>query len=196
MPGRLTTDDLNRAAQQLGCSLAALAAVDVVESRGEGFLPSGEPKILYEPHKFDAHTEGRFRGRAVVIEGVRYEISYRSWRKGAYGPERVQHAKLQEACRLDRDAALMSCSWGRYQVLGEHWGKLGYASLQAFVNAMYQGEDGHLDAFVRYVTRVAPRCAPAIRALDWRTFARYYNGTGQVADYARRLESAYRRFLA
>ena len=44
--------------------------------------------------------------------------------------------KLAQAVVLNRDAALQSCSWGRFQVLGLNWKSLKYESLQEFINCM------------------------------------------------------------
>ena len=52
MPPSLTEADYAAAAGRLGCSVAAIKAVAKVESKGSGFLPSGEPRILFERHVF------------------------------------------------------------------------------------------------------------------------------------------------
>ncbi|WP_262919099.1 N-acetylmuramidase family protein [Niabella hibiscisoli] len=48
----LTEKDFQDAARQLNCEVAAIKAVAEVESKGDGFLPTGEPKILFERHIF------------------------------------------------------------------------------------------------------------------------------------------------
>jgi hypothetical protein len=63
--------------------------------------------------------------------------------------------------------------------MGYHWKLMGYASVQAFVNAMYSGAGAHLDAFIRFI-KANPNLLSALRRQDWAAFAKGYNG----ADYA------------
>ncbi|MGA0525154.1 N-acetylmuramidase domain-containing protein, partial [Escherichia coli] len=44
--------------------------------------------------------------------------------------------RLARAIEINRPAALESASWGLFQIMGFHWKLLGFASVQAFVNAM------------------------------------------------------------
>src|SRR5512145_2868604 len=48
----LSEKDLKDLADELGIELAAVKAVNEVESSGRGFLTSGKPKILFEGHIF------------------------------------------------------------------------------------------------------------------------------------------------
>jgi hypothetical protein len=46
---------------------------------------------------------------------------------GGYGaPEIHQYERLIKAAELDRDAAIMSCSWGVFQVMGIYYKQFGY----------------------------------------------------------------------
>lgn len=56
----LTEQGYIDAAKELGCEVAAIKAVAEVESRGLGFLPTGEPKILFECHRFFKYTYGKY----------------------------------------------------------------------------------------------------------------------------------------
>lgn len=177
----------DRAARKLGCSVAAIRAVAEVESTGAGFLPSGEPKILFEAHVFDRLTGGRFRKSHPNLSSAK-------WDKALYGPAgKHQHVRLQRAVALDRDAALQSASWGRFQVMGFNWRVCGYATLQKFINAMYRSEEEHLNAFVGYV--IARGLADELQRLDWPGFALGYNGPGYAANrYDEKMAAAYRRY--
>ncbi|MBE2186751.1 MAG: N-acetylmuramidase family protein [Rhodothermales bacterium] len=193
MPILLEPDDFVRAAARLGCSVRAIRALDHVESRGQGFLASGEPTILYEPHVFHRGSGGRFDGEVVHIGGAAWPLSYRRWKRGAYGPTGIQHTKLAAAVRLDREAALKACSWGRYQILGENHRRCGFTTVQAFVTAMYGSEQAHLSAFCAFIES-DPKLHAALRTLDWRTVALRYNGSANVPTYSRLLAKAYNRF--
>lgn len=184
---QLTESDFDRAANALGVSVPAIKAVAEVESRGEGFLDTGEPKILFEPHIFSRLTGGAY-------DKSHPDISYPKWKPGAYGTVSSQHGKLQRAAALDRDAAMQSCSWGLFQVMGFNWKAAGFKSLQAFVNAMYKGVDGHLDALVGFISGDHDMLR-ALQNLRWGDFARLYNGPGYKANrYDEKMAASYRKF--
>ena len=185
MPPPLTEADYQQAAQKLGCEVAAVKAVAEVESGPHGaFLPSGDPVILFERHKFHQFTGGKY-------DQTNPGISNRT--PGGYGPVSQQHARLQEAAALDPDAALMSCSWGRFQVMGFHWQDLGYPSLKDFVDGMYVSEANHLDAFVRYVDKNG--LAQHLKNRNWAAFALGYNGKDyKINKYDDKLAAAYKKY--
>lgn len=185
----LTDLDFQKTAASLRCEVAALRAVAEVESKGKGFLASGEPVILYEPHIFARYTDQKYNRSHP-------DLSYKSWRPGAYGPGGVhQHRKLQRAAELNRAAALMACSWGMFQIMGFNWKVCGYATLQAFVNDMFHSEAGHLRAFVGYVN--GRHLDDELRRLDWPGFAFGYNGAGYAQNkYDTKMAAAYKRHKA
>ena len=184
---QLTDSDYDRIAQSLNIDLAAAKAIAEVEAHGEGFLDSGEPKILFEPHIFSRLTGGAY-------DKSHPDISYPKWKPNAYGPISAQHGKLDRAAALDRDAAMQSASWGTFQIMGFNWKRSGFKSVQAFVNAMYKGVDGHADAMVGYI-KGDPDCLRALQNRNWGAFARLYNGTGYKANrYDEKLAAAYRKF--
>ena len=182
----LTEADYAAAARKLGCYVAAIKAVAEVESAGSGFLPDGQVKILFEPHIFSRLTKGKFNRSHP-------DISYSTWKPGAYGPSSKQHARLARAVALDREAALQSASYGRFQVMGFNWKVCGYKSLQAFVNDVMGSEAGQLRAFVGYV--IGRGLADELQRLDWTGFAYGYNGSGYAANkYDQKMAAAYKRF--
>jgi hypothetical protein len=185
MPPSLTEDDYNQAAAKLGCSVAAVKAVSEVESGPHGaFLPSGDPVILFERHKFHKFTNGKYDQSNPNISNKL---------AGGYGPVSAQHGRYQEAAALDPDAAIMSCSWGRFQVMGFHWKDLGYPSLKDFVDAMYVSEGNQLDAFVRYVVKNG--LANHLKNKNWAAFAQGYNGAEYKKNqYDTKLAAAYKKF--
>ena len=185
MKPRLTGKDFNGAAESLGVPVAAIKAVAEIEAPGPGFLDTGEPRILFERHKFSRHTGGRY-------DASHPNISNPKW--GGYGRESAQHGRLAQAVALDRDAALKSASWGKFQILGENYQQAGFRSLQGFINAMYAGEADQLEAFVNFI-RADRRLHEALKSLDWRTFARIYNGPAYAANkYDIKLAAAFHAY--
>lgn len=178
-------DALTTAARHLGVELAAIQAfADVERGPWSAFLPSGEPLALFERHLFHRYTDGRFDETAPDVSATTM---------GGYGPLARQHARIRRACALDREAALRATSWGLWQVLGNNWDVCGYSTLDAFVAEAYVDVNGHLRLFVAFVA-ASSALVRAIRARDWATAARLYNGSGYAEHaYDTRLAAAYAR---
>lgn len=170
------------AAAELGCELAAIRAVAEVESRGAAFLPSGRPPVLFERHVFHRLTGGRFDAQAPGVSAAK---------AGGYGAGgEAQHARLAEAMRLDREAALKAASWGRFQIMGFNAALCGWEDVESFVADLCDDEAAQLDAFAGFVR--GARLDRHLRAKDWAGFARGYNGPGYARNrYDAKLAEAY-----
>lgn len=190
---KLTREDLATCAALLGVDVPAIMAVDTVESGGEGFLPDGRPKILYERHVMR---------RQLQAKGIPTELlelnhpALVSRNPGGYGSGTQEWERLAQAIKIDRECALCSASWGRYQIMGFNWKPLGYASVQEFVNAQYRSEGGQLEAFSRFI-KATPSALAALRAKDWAAFAKAYNGPNYAINkYDEKLKAAYAAAVA
>jgi peptidoglycan hydrolase-like protein with peptidoglycan-binding domain len=187
-PQRLRQSDLSGAAKYLGIPLAMMTAIVSIESRGNGFLPSGRCVILFERHVFHRRLS-RLNVRAQGPENIL------SPTPGGYlGGER-EWERMAQAQRIHRAAALESASYGLFQIMGFHWSRLGYEGVEDYVDLMQESEREHLDAFVRFVNtdRDLHR---AMRDADFEKIARIYNGPNYAAhDYHGRLRRAYERAL-
>ena len=180
----LTKKDFQDAAKQLNCETAAIQAVAEVESKGDGFLPTGEPKILFERHIFSKRTNGMFDRSNPGVSNPS---------PGGYGTYASQHKRLQEAVALNRNVALMSASWGRFQIMGFNYTLAGFNSLQEFVTAMYGSEREHLFAFVNYIINTSLN--DELREKRWADFARKYNGPDyKKNNYDIKMAEAYKKF--
>jgi hypothetical protein len=184
--GLLTEADFQRAAEALNCEVACIKAVNEVESAGSGFLPSGRPKILFEAHIFSRRTNRQY-------DTTHADISSRTWNKALYKGGEREYERLERAIALDAKAALASASWGRFQIMGFNHADAGYATLETFVQAMFQSEGKQLDAFINFIRR--KKLDAALREKRWADFARGYNGAGYAANqYDVKLKKAYERF--
>lgn len=166
-----------RAAKTIGCRVAMIKAFAQVESGPHGaFLDTGEPVILFERHKFHKFTNGRYGGEYVKDPEVPLEVAMISNPKaGGYGSVSIQHKKLHHASEFDRDAALKSCSWGLFQIMGFNYALCGFDTLQSFINAMYNSVDKHLEAFVQFILS-NKHLKQALIEEDCADAARIYNG--------------------
>jgi len=192
-PHYLGAADLERAAAALGVSLAAVRAVNEVESRGHGFLHDGRPVILFERHVFWKRLE------AHGIDPVPLAAQYPglvSRDAGGYQGGGAEYMRLASALALHRAAAHEACSWGAFQIMGYHWKALEYASIEDFVGRMKLSEAEHLDAFVRFV-RADKRLVAALKDRKWSTFARLYNGPAYARNlYDAKLAQAFAKYDA
>jgi hypothetical protein len=193
MPGKLTEADYVRAAEQLGCDVAAIKAIAEVESSGSGFLSDGRVKVLFEGHQFYKYTKGAYAQTHPTI-------CYRKWTRDHYakGPNNdVRGAgeleRLTQAMELDRIAALLSASYGKFQIMGFNFAICGYANIDAFYDAMQVSEGEQLKAFCSYITSVS--LDDELASHDWGSFARRYNGPEYLKNqYDAKLAAAFARY--
>lgn len=185
----LTENDLIEAAELLGCHVRAIKAAHEVESAGAGFFSNGKPKILFERHVM--------RRRLLVhkLDPVPYYViapDLVNIKSGGYVGGIKEYERLERAKQIDPVAALESCSWGAYQIMGYHYKWLGYPSVEAMVADANDSERKHLDMFIRFI-KADKRLHEAIKKEDWVTFARIYNGPGNVKSYSAKLKKAAER---
>lgn len=183
----LTDEDFRAAAERLGVDEASIRAVAEVESVSGGFLDDGRPRILYERHYFRSLTDGRFNRSHPELSGP-------ARRAGTYGTLTRQHDRLEAAMVLDREAALQSASWGRFQIMGKNYAAAGYGSIDAFVADAHAGEGGQLRMFVGFIES-DDRLHDSLRRRDWAAFARIYNGPNYRQNrYDDKMAAAYTRY--
>jgi hypothetical protein len=183
---KLTDGDIAAAAKALQCEESLIRAVNEVESSGGGFLASNRPKILFEAHIFSKLTKHKFDADHPAIASAK-------WDRKLYKGGEKEYDRLEEALKLDRQAALQSASWGRFQIMGFNHKAAGYATVDAFVEAMYESEGNHLQAFIAFLK--STKLDAPLREKRWADFARGYNGTDYRKNrYDEKLEKAYTRW--
>lgn len=166
----MSPDAFKRAAERIGCDVAAIRAVWDVEASGRGYQADGTVLRRFEPHKMP--------------------FAKTTWRDSLKIPTAKRERLFLDAWQGSPTAALEATSWGGPQIMGFNALAAGHASAEAMVRAMAENEDAHLAAFVSLV--LSWRIDGALRAGDWLAFARRYNGTGQAATYACKIEARYR----
>ncbi len=172
----ITAQHIKDFAFVLGCSTRQLATVAAVESAGGGWDSSGMLKCLYERHymwkrlkiKTPLLSDPAPGGYTVDADGDGVNDS---WEKVADG-----------TLKWGAGYAFECASWGKFQIMGAWWQKLGYSSLLEYVYAQTRSEVAQYEALVRYVLRFD--LADALRSINSNpanclAFARGYNGKGQ-----------------
>ena len=101
----------------------------------------------------------------------------------ASAPSEQVSSILSQAKQLDESCALQSESWGRFQLMGENWKSLGYASVQEFVAQHEQSESLQFEAFLRYCETKSGEVddkkwmlIDALRQENWHVVFSLYNG--------------------
>lgn len=196
----LQHDSIVKAAAQLGVEVAAVMAVNEVESQGRGFLDNGKSKILFERHimyrQLGAPRSADDDSAALKVHADQLAAAQPNLvnpKAGGYAGGSAEHQRLANARLIDDRCALESASWGAFQVMGYHAVRLGYDSVQDFVSRMCRDENEQFEAFVRFIEADAG-LHKSLKSKRWAAFAREYNGP----DYARnlydiKLERAYKR---
>jgi len=183
---RIDDIDLPRLGAQIGVGEDELHAFLEAETRGSGFDPQGRPKILFERHKFYKYLPEEKRAAAV-------KLGLASTKPGGYGKESEQYGKLARAIEIDREAALLSCSWGLAQIMGFNHKLAGYATVEAMVQAFMEDEENHLQAAVNFIK--ATKLDDELRAHNWAAFAKGYNGSDYRRNkYDEKLAAAYAKW--
>jgi hypothetical protein len=183
---RLDDVDLPMVGQAIGVGEDTIHAVLDVESAGGGFDKQGRPKMLFEPHVFWRELgPGAKRDKAVAAG-----LAYPKWRRN-YPPD--SYPRLAQAIEIDENAALRSASWGLAQIMGFNAQLVGYPTAKAMVLAFMDDEEAHLKAMVQFIIKNG--LDPALKAHDWKAFARGYNGAGFAKNgYDRKLAAAFAKW--
>lgn len=200
---KLTPFDFVEVAGQLQVPVAALRAFAEVEAGGSGFLANGLPKILFERHIFwrQLGSEGLLDQRAAFHKqcpDICGPTAYTNKRDAAPGDRYINgegnYERLEAAMAISRTAALNSCSWGMFQVMGFNAVPIGYSSTQEFVDRMFESEMRHLESVARFILKDR-QLVTALRALDWRTVAARYNGPAfEKFNYHTKMATAYEKW--
>ncbi|OAE17634.1 peptidoglycan-binding protein [Pseudomonas brenneri] len=196
----LRNNDLIAAAERLGVPLASIYAINEVESKGKGILDNGKPVILFERHimhrqlakvRHKGDDPAELKRHADQLAAVNPALV--NPKSGGYSGGTAEHQRLAMARLIDDTAALESASWGAFQIMGFHWQRLGYTSVQDFVAAMSAGESQQFDAFTRFIES-DPVLHKALKARKWAEFAKLYNGPDYQRNlYDVKLQRAYER---
>lgn len=178
--------DLPRIAKTIGCGEDELHAIMDVEAAGSGFDSKGRPKMLFEPHIF-YRLLGPGKARD---EAVKQGLAYPKWKAKGYPAD--SYDRLQRAMKINAVAALMSASWGAFQIMGFNHGAAGYASPEEMVRDFMDDADNHVEAVVRFL--VNKKLDDDLRAHRWGVIEEVYNGGGFNGAYARKLEKAFAKW--
>ncbi|HDR9485242.1 TPA: N-acetylmuramidase family protein [Burkholderia aenigmatica] len=220
-PEVFSEDQYKKMATELDVEVAAIKAIVQQESKGHPFLENGLPQILYERRhffKFAAYKkEDEAADVAAKAAGAKkrkpvkrkkylteYENPYPKFPEicfptgDNYGADGLhQYEKLVSAANIDFEIALMSCSWGGFQILGEYYLSCGCATVIEFANKFLSGTDGQAEIFIAFMKKEKRGAVEGLKTHQWEKVAASYNGDSwrdKNPDYATNLGKYYAQF--
>lgn len=178
---KITEADYKKAAKELGCEVEILMAIARQESKAKAYDAKKRPTILFERHWFSKLSNGKFDKSNPDVSSKKAYTSDKKYksgqtipgidRYGAYGDN--QYKRLAKAYKLDSEAALKSCSWGKFQIMGFNHKTCGYSSVRGLVAIMCESEKKQLDAVKLFIKR---NCLKEVQNKNWSGIAFAYNG--------------------
>ena len=155
-------------------------AVGEVESNNTPFLANGSPIVRFEKHVFIRYLK-KYNAPNTKLEKANNL-------KGS------NFKTLEEAKAVDTYCAIMSTSYGMFQIMGFNHELANYRKVENFVEAMGESEEKQIRAFCQFIKNTSLR--PVIDRLDFATFARRYNGPNYSKNnYDTKLKHIYRVFV-
>ena len=180
--------------QQYGIEPAVILAIQQIESGGNGYLPDGRPKILFEGHVFWSQLQKAGKNPQNFLSGNE-DILYPSWDRTKYQGGAKEYDRLERAKKIDEICALKSASWGEFQIMGFNHATVGYGDVKSFVDAMHIPNGSSLKAVMEFCKskNILKHVQGANK--DWAKFAYSYNGSGYAQNqYDVKLAAAYERY--
>lgn len=166
----------------LGCDIPTIKAVFEVEAAGKFYESTGKLPRRFEPH----HFPKKHWGTIGFNPG-----STTPWRASLKIKTSERRAMFDRAQRIDAEAAYDATSWGAPQTMGFNSQLAGYPTAIEMVQAYEASADNQIRGFVSFCINAG--LDTHLRSQDWHAFAAGYNGDGQAAVYAGKIETAYRR---
>ena len=192
-------DILNNFAQENGIDVKLLQAILQVEAGDNGFGLDAVLKIRFEVHLLLDDYPGLnrwFKTEAPVYLNHYYKFpSYSTlWREVHTGNQWDEYSGLLIAAFQIQNKAFEYASFGKFQICGFHFAKLGFASALEMFTHMSQGDDNDTSVGLRFI-KSDWNLLSALQQRDIDRFIRGYNGVSgdSVSIYRDRVESALAR---
>lgn len=182
----LTKQQIKEIAEAGGLTYAQLMAFIEVESGGKGFI-NGKIVIQFEPAWFKKYAPFAPSGKWSINK---VENQTKEW------------IAFNDAFAKNKTAAMMSTSIGLGQIMGFHYGRLGYSSVGEMWDDFKKGEYQQVQGIVKFI-KTDLKLYNALRNQNWHLVATYYNGGGYkelAKKYGREpynisMENAYNHYI-
>ena len=197
-------------ASKLSASPAGVISVFYVESGGKALTPDQavirfEVHLLYRlwgsKHKAEFDQHFQFGGHNGIPGKAFENHKFRETPAGPFSAVHKGQASEYRVLALARqiagdEIAIQCISIGGCQILCSNFSMLGYATAREMYDAFQADEHAHVLGFFDFCAqKPAPKVGGLLSHLKnrkWDSFARYYNGAGQVPTYTRLLTNAFK----
>ena len=215
----LVDQDYANAAKKMNVVTPAVRAVTEVEAKGSGFLSTGRSTILFERHIFYKELNKRLDSTPTLVEDLyrklkltkpptgsaveylkshllsNYSNLYNPSTGGYQGTAKgieYEWQRMEKAKSIDNESALLSVSYGLFQIMGFNYKAAGFKTVDEMYTACARSERNQLDAFCNFVL-ADKRLIIALRNNDFLNFAIAYNGPAQ-RGYDLKLSQAFNKW--
>jgi hypothetical protein len=168
-------------ANYFGISVSKVKAIDFVESNGQGFDPkTGKIKIQFEPHYFKRISR--------LVSGL--------WSSNKVDIQSKEWEAFNDAFKKNPKAAMESTSIGRMQVMGEHWKRLDFKSVNEMWDFAKKSESNQLWLGLKFISTDS-KLFDAVKKWNCKEVALRYNGKNYwIKGYDKKLEREEIKFRA
>ncbi len=153
---KLSNNDIVFLAGQYTIDPLLLEAFIKTSFSGDGFLDDGRPGIVFHRHLFWKYLSPFYRSvynrrkfKALAVKNP--DILHKEPDKQLPTNLIAEHDKLNKALKINKEAAILSASWGKFALAGENFKAAGFSTVDDFVSAHEKNEQEHLKAFLRYL---------------------------------------------
>lgn len=158
---KINDREIREIAENNGLTYPHLKAFIEVESGGSGFAKDGRILIQFEPSWFRRHEPYAPSGKWSVNK---VDVQKREWEA------------FNDAWKISPRGAMLSTSIGLPQIMGFHFQRLGYRTVDEMWDDFKRGEYQQILALVRFI-KTDDRLYKALMSKNWHTVASIYNGT-------------------
>jgi uncharacterized protein YgiM (DUF1202 family) len=193
---------LTELCDKIGIDVACAVSVLCVESSGQGFQPSNNDQMIirFENHKFWKYwgrdNQEAFKRHFVYQSGKAWKGH--KWRRDEndswqafHGNQQKEWQVLNFARTLNNEAALFSISMGAPQIMGFHFARIGYSTVEEMFDDFNSDIEAHIRGFFSFFDNAM---IDDLQALDFEGFAARYNGSGQKEKYGAWIKDHYEAF--
>ena len=158
--------DYRSIASRTGIEENAIRAIASVESSGKAFYSNGEPVKRFEGHWFKKNLNN------AGIDASQYPDLAYSYKESFSKKHGVD--AYNDAFAVDKQSAMLSTSYGAFQIMGFNYKDAGFNTVEEFV-ATQNTFEGQVESFVNFVSS-NKSMLKALKNKDFTKFAKLYNG--------------------
>lgn len=167
-------------------SSVILAFIEV-ETSGKGFDPkTGKIIIQFEPHYFKKFAieqyneyhkivQKQLNGEVLLMSEKFYLHSWKEVISNKVSLQKEEWNVFEIANDINPVAAKKSTSFGLGQIMGFHWKRLGFISVEDMWEDANKGVENQFNQLIKFID-TDPKLSYAIKNKNWSKIASIYNG--------------------